>query len=551
MAHDETAVLRIEILDDRGLFARSGHAVLTHDELSFEPSRIDAILGAEAWTVLLMDIDRLERSGFDLALVVHTPDGARRLLGRGADLLHERLAMVLARRTASPRERVLLEGRAELAIDEADWRGGTLKVTRQGLRFRADELNVSVSIFAVGHLEYHAVRRVLEVQTTDGLWRISGPLALPCFALLAGLRENPTLDSRFEVWDGARVHNNRERAGRVVLTAERFRFTSTSLIDALAGADETFDWPLAEIDRVALRGRNNTQIGVTSEGCEVVFRVPDAGMAFGFIRDALASVAAPGEPPPSTAGAVLDAEGLSRFSGHDATVMLAAPVVLLPEAGVAERAWLVVTDKHLRIEGLAGVRTLEWPDLHGPEGEPGPLLALRTETESIAMLPRGGARTAMLFWAKRPMPPKRMLDTLRGRPSDDTDASESRNRRESYRVSAPGRFLITITAKAEGAEPETLQLNDLSLGGLAVLRTDALTVADRYVVRVPNGAGAIELEAEVVHSVPRGTRKLPWRSGMAFRNATPDVMQELSEVWMAFQREELRLARGAPDVSRG
>lgn len=544
MAQDDFAVLRIEILDDRGLFARSGHAVLTHDELSFEPSRIDAILGAEAWTVLLMDIDRLERSGFDLALVLHTPDGARRLLGRGADVLHERLAMVLARRTASPRERVLLEGRAELAIDDGDWRGGTLKVTRQGLRFGADERQMSVSIFAVGHLEYHAVRRVLEVQTTDGLWRVSGPLALPCFALVAGLRENPKLDSRFEVWDAARIDNNRERAGRVVLTAERFRFTSTSLIDALAGADETFDWPLAEIDRVALRGRNNTQLGVTSEGREVVFRVPDAGMAFGFLRDALASVPQPDEPPPSTAGAVLDAEGLARFGGHGATVFLAAPVVLLPEPGVAERGWLVVTDKHLRIEGVDTQRTFEWPDLQGPEGEPGPLLALHTETESLSMLPRGGAKTAMLFWAKRPMPPKRMLDTLRGRRSDDTDASESRNRRESYRVSAPGRFLVTVTRIEEGAAPEVLQLNDLSLGGLAVLREESLTVADRYTVCIPNGVRAIELEAEVIHSVPRGTRKLPWRTGMAFRGATPEVMQELSEVWMAFQREELRLARG-------
>lgn len=543
MAQDDYEVLRIEILDDRGLFARSGHAVLTHDDLSFEPSRVDAILGASPWTVLLMDIDRLERSGFDLGLVIHTPDGARRLLGRGADVLHERLAMVLARRTASPRERVLLEGRAELAIDDGDWRGGTLKVTRQGLRFQGDE-KVSVSIFAVGHLEYHTVRKVLEVQTTDGLWRLSGPLALPSFALLAGLRENPTLDSRFEVWDGARIQNGRERAGRIVLTSERFRFTSTSLIDALAGADETFDWPLAEIDRVALRGRNNAQIGVTCEGREVVFRVPDAGVAFGFLRDAIASVPRPEEPTPTTAGAVLDAEGLARFAGNDATVMLAAPVVLLPEPGVAERAWLVMTDKNLRIEGLETHRTFDWPDLQGPEGEPGPLLALHTENSSLSMLPRGGARTAMLFWAKRPMPPKRMLDTLRGRRSDDTDANEARNRRESYRVSAPGRFLVTVTQVKEGAAPEVLQLNDLSLGGLALLREEPLTVADRYAIRIPNGARAIELEAEVIHAVPRGTRKLPWRSGMAFRNATPDVMQELSEVWMAFQREELRLARG-------
>jgi hypothetical protein len=84
MAHDEPPVHRIDILKDRALFARSGSAVRTHDERSFEPSRVDGILGAEARTVHHMNIDRLERSGFDLALVVHTRAGARRLLGRGA-----------------------------------------------------------------------------------------------------------------------------------------------------------------------------------------------------------------------------------------------------------------------------------------------------------------------------------------------------------------------------------------------------------------------------------------------------------------------------------
>ena len=562
---DEAGSPRFEVLEMRSILARSGHASVAEDQLRFEPTALEGFLGAGGWSMPITELRRLERTGADFELVVHGPDGARRLMGREVDALHARLvaAMVAAADAAAdapPQEaapgsadsatRVLLASSAELSRDGGAWSRGALQVEPDALHFTGSEGTVSLPFSSLEHVGFLGSRQVLELRAEGAVWHLGGPAALFAFGLFVALRGPAEKRGGFEVWDGQRVDGPRARTGRLVCASDRLAFTVTGRLAAMVSGDDTLELRFADVTRVAVRrtGRSS-RLEVTCDGVEYGFALPDVEHAFARCSAAMAAVPAPSEPTLVEPGVVLDAEALRSFGDGLARVIFAMPVVVLSEAWTAERGWLWSTERNVRIEAGSTKRAMAWPDVYAPEGVPGPVFLLRIDEGAVSIMPRGGKPASVWLWDRRPLPPRRGSEMPR--PSSMAPPSYSiappssrqRNRRESYRAPSFGRGQAVLV-RGRGEPDETVSLYDLSMGGCAVLSRAALERGARCTLRLTMDGRSMQLACLAAHSAPQAVGQVPWRVGLRFQGLTPQQSSDLGDVWMSLQRLELRTPRG-------
>ncbi|MEI8255286.1 MAG: PilZ domain-containing protein [Deltaproteobacteria bacterium] len=546
----EPGVLQIEILEDTGLLSRAGTATLTNAVLRFQPTRLEALVGVKLWSMDLREVSQLELAANGKTLSVHAASGTRRLRGRACQELHDRLAEAIARRDAIEHDPVLLEGPGELSVGGQPGRAGSLRVTRGRIHFDGDGGALVRTCEEIKRFGIDSTRRALEMQFESGSWHVTGPLAFPMLTLLAGLREGTRSGARVEVWQGRLARGPLEIAGQIVVTAERFRFTPTGLVDALAGTAEDIDEPIAALDRLAISGRLEPRLDIGWATRERRFRVPDPAHSFAVLCSAMISTPGAGEPALTHAGIVADAAALSRWTTDTAQALLAAPVVVTTSATAAERGWLVVTTHLVQVIAPSAVWKFTYEEIQDPEKQGVGTITLHSREHVLTVVPRAGAATAAAFWAARPVRARKSFENSMPRIRVDPDA-KGRNRRESFRVpaqtSVQGR--LACVGNEKGFE---VTLRDLSPGGCAATLDRPIEADSRWLLRidmvVPGSvvvqALARHVKTERVYKLESGVDSAPaWRVGFVFFGLTPEVTQRLQEMWMALQRVNVKIER--------
>ncbi len=558
-----------------------GKILLTSQRVYFEPSALNRIMGAQAW---VLDLDALVSVCFDeknARLVLEDNATVQRLSGFGARVVYEVLAPLRAAEGTSTgvHERVLLLADAEIEATDLLSAVGEVTVTTRRLRFRLRRLEraiwpgleLDVPLEDVRSFRVHGIRRRLEVQCGERTVRFSGPVVPALYGALRASAElaagTVTADGlEHEVWPTELYRDPLSYPGALVRTGTALTYISTGTLDALIGLEQVLEMPLNAIERIAIRGRIDRRLEITTSETRSSFAIGDlrtryesliawmADYAKGPVclggessevdRNAIAAILAPWHPT----------------SPIPATPLLFCPAVRISERAGAEPGWLIIDSaQFIWLPGAGpgvGASAFRVP-LDEPTfflvSAPANELHLQTAGGALHRWRLASETSAASASAGEPeaggvAPIFRRA--LKGHLAEIDTPSEERgmkfvaapdagaSRRKTFRVSvAPGHvsdlyFWIRIDDVLERMDCE---LADWSLSGCAVRVASRVPRTAQIRVDLRVGTEIHPLQAEIVFD-----RKLPdgegWLTGMRFIGNWGEIEHATRGLWLDLQR---------------
>jgi hypothetical protein len=265
-----------DCLHHRGPMAHPGRLSLTSDLLVFSPSRaLDRLAGAEDLIIPTGEITELSAGGINHNLDVYLEDQVHRFSGRGAIRVHARILALLAEDDAvdvedlafEPGERVLLQGQAELFVNQLIAVRGEITLTDRRLRFFPG-LGIEQLIWNTTRLEapidqitawsLKGMRRRLHATMNGDEVVIGGALTPQLFNVLESLYGDATNAQSadevvLETWEAQLRRGPVAHPGHLEFTPTHVRFQPTGLLDAIIGV-KPIQFLITEITRISVRG---------------------------------------------------------------------------------------------------------------------------------------------------------------------------------------------------------------------------------------------------------------------------------------------------------
>lgn len=260
----------------RGPLAHPGLLSLTANSLEFRPTRaLDRLAGAEDIVIDIDSITELSSGGVNHNLDVVTTEATYRFSGRGALRVHARLVALLAEDDAiegeaplfEPGERVVLQGRAELFVNDVMAVRGELTVTDRRLRFLPglgiekvlwNTTQVDINLQTIQRWSLKGLRRRLHVQLLDEELIIGGALTSQLFNTLESLlgeeeASQVAEELALDTWEVQLRRGPIAHPGELLFTPTHVKFNPTGLLDAMVGV-KPFRFAIRDITRLSIRG---------------------------------------------------------------------------------------------------------------------------------------------------------------------------------------------------------------------------------------------------------------------------------------------------------
>ena len=262
----------------RGRLAHPGRLELDADALTFTPTRmLDRMAGAEDIYIPVAAITELAAGGIHHNMDVSVDQQTLRFSGKGAIRVHTRLVALLAEGEPlegdepplfEPGERVLVQGQAELYVNDLVAVRGEITLTDHRLRFlpgiglerllwRTAQLDVPLS--DVQDWSLAGLRRLFSCQIDEKVVRVGGSLApeihrhLEAMGTGAKLSDAAGDDAIIETWKIQLRKGPIAHPGNLDVTPHHLRFVPTGLLDSMVGV-QPFEVALRGVTSLSRKG---------------------------------------------------------------------------------------------------------------------------------------------------------------------------------------------------------------------------------------------------------------------------------------------------------
>lgn len=579
-------LLRGAFMHHQGVLALPGVLTLTQSRLTFEQDRLERLAGAAPWSLQLHEVRSVVSTALSRAVLVHSAHGTMKLSGRGAPILRDRLQALLDESKGvgsttryEPGERVLLYGGA--TVFRRSWLDATglIELTTSRLRFLPSfagrlfgpDARLELKLGDIQDARLVGVRRILELETRNGVHRIGGPLTSPILTTLLGLREEIPGVARSAVYSAALRRGRLAHPGQVVVSPARIRFVTTGMLDALVGAAEDIDLPLADVVRVDAAGR---ALELHAGASRTLLEVADAGQVLDMMTPLLARAPATDEPQLSEQGAFSAPEETERICAPWAERMasdvlaqrrMAGPCLLVIPRTRLKRFVVVQTDTAVVAVPAVGpkrdgsaiiIRYSEGLEPPRSEGV-ADVLELRTPNIAVQFLARTGSGFARAFWRGVPSQKPQLAPESTG---PGTSPSVGVNRRDSYRVV----HLLPLTARVsyepvpdaqvDGASSLDVSLVNTSAEGLGLALPNPLPVGTELDVELnalPEEEEPFQVRMQVVHIQQTADDVRPYYHGLRVVDQSAPRRSRLQRMWANFRHEEAARRNRVNDELQG
>ena len=304
---DPTAVLSADAcMHHRGPLAHPGQLSLTRETLSFSPSRaLDRLTGANDLEIPVSSIVEITSGGINHNLDIVTDGDTHRFSGRGALRVHARLTALLAEHDAidgesalfEPGERVLLQGRGELFVNDLMAVRGEVTLTDRRFRFLPgigiekviwNTTQVDEDLSSIESCSLRGLRRRLHLDMGEETLILGGALTSQLFETLGnllGLNGGDLEDTgeTLATWDVQLRKGPIAHPGVLTFTASHVEFRPTGLFDAMVGV-KPFRFQIEDVTRLSIRGWPERKL-IVRVGHEVfAFSVADVADRFESLR---------------------------------------------------------------------------------------------------------------------------------------------------------------------------------------------------------------------------------------------------------------------------
>jgi c-di-GMP-binding flagellar brake protein YcgR len=293
-----------DCLFHRGRLAHPGRLALSEDLLSFTPSRmLDRLAGATDFEIPLSAITDLAAGGIHHNVDIGVDEQSMRFSGRGAMRVHARLVALLAETEApaegeellfEPGERVVLQGRAELYINDLVAVRG--EVTLTDLRFRFmpglglerllfSPAQIDVPLVEVTNAAMSGLRRLFACTIHDEAIQVGGTLAPDIYRHLHAMTGDDALPTSgpagaiIETWKVQLRRGLLAHPGELEVTPRRLRFKPGGLLDSMVGVSD-LDIELEQISGLKQVGWTEKKIELRTGHSTYVFTLADVDGRF-------------------------------------------------------------------------------------------------------------------------------------------------------------------------------------------------------------------------------------------------------------------------------
>ena len=451
-----------------GPLGHTGVLTLSARRLRFVPTAwLDRLAGARDLHIDVSEIREVQLGGLTSTMSVHLRDSVEKFSGAGAKRVYARLKSLIDERSFEddeqieklafgPGERILVQGRAVVALPEGEASRCELLLTDRRIRFAdsnaldallSDEAIAEIPVVQIQGFRVSSVPPQLELDGPSGQYTIRGSLLPLLKTALDTLIQNSSsvipLDAErvLAIWPSAAQAGGKSQAGDLHITPSRLRFIPDGSLSQGLGQGG-FELAFGEIIKVEVGGWRALQkdgwvtpdrrIEITTHSASISLSVPQAIVRFRdlipLVANARPSIAIPG----LGATFITDTTGEGIASGEsllmpwrnelrirdDVVVRMVGSALIWKSDVRVEFGWLIVTESHLFFlppsESVTPTEPLRMRLSHLNRARLGEALTEQLlftyRDDEYRFSPRGGAQMIEAFWAHCATGPSRLVD---------------------------------------------------------------------------------------------------------------------------------------------